>query len=80
MASLVLPQRIVERVQLGLLGGRTAVMQTDYPAATGLKPHGFPAGLSRVVDLITLERWFGFGAVAYSDWRVEDGVSTGPPG
>ncbi len=72
MASLALRQRIADRVHLGLLGGWTAVTQTDSPLAAGLKPSGVHAGLSLDVDIITLERWSAFAGVAYTYRRVED--------
>lgn len=72
MASLALRLRIADRAHLGLLGGWTAVAQTDNPVAAGLKPSGFHAGLSLDLDIITLERWSAFAGVAYTYQRVED--------
>jgi hypothetical protein len=71
-ASLALRQRIAERVHLGVLGGWSALTQTDNPGTAGLKPTGFHAGISMDVDIVTRERWSAFGSVAYTYQRVDD--------
>lgn len=72
MASLALRQRIAEQIHLGVLGGWTAVTQTDNPATAGWKPQGYHAGISLDVDILTRERWSAFGTVAYTYQSVED--------
>jgi hypothetical protein len=72
MVGLALRQRMTDSVHLGLLAGWSAVTQADNPLAAGLQPHGFHAGLSLDVDIITLERWSVFGAAAYVRQHVED--------
>lgn len=42
-ASLVLRQRIAEPIHFGILGGWTALTQTDNPATAGWKPQGYHA-------------------------------------
>jgi hypothetical protein len=72
VASLVLRQRVAEQIHLGALGSGTALTQNDNPAAAGLKPKGYRAGIALDVDIVTHERWSAFGSVAYTYQPVED--------
>jgi hypothetical protein len=71
MASLLIRQRLADQVLLGVLGGWTALSQTDNPLAAD-KPTGYHAGVSLDVDFVVRENWSAYGAVAYTYQHVDD--------
>lgn len=65
-------ERFGERLQLGLFGGYSALTQTDNPDTAGRRLHGYHAGFSLDLDLLTLERAALFLGAAWLYEKVDE--------